>query len=174
MRFAAHLFATVALASSPGLGLAETLSGRVVAIADGDTVTVLDRDNVQKKIRLSGIDAPEKRQAFGSKAKEKISELTFGKQVDVDWTKTDRNGRIVGKVRVAPSYCPLSICPKSVDAGLEMVSAGFAWHYKKYQKEQSVDDRQKYASAEDLARKKKAGLWSDPDPIAPWDFRRKD
>ena len=81
----------------------DTLSGRVVGVADGDTVTVLDANHQQHKIRLSGIDAPEKSQAFGQRSKESMSALVFGKQVDVVWDKRDRYKRIVGKVMVQPA-----------------------------------------------------------------------
>ena len=88
---------------------ADTITGRVVGVADGDTVTVLDADKVQHKIRLAGIDAPEKAQAFGTRSKQNLSDLVFGKDVRVDWDKRDRYGRIVGKVWVQPSDCPT--CP---------------------------------------------------------------
>ena len=79
---------------------AETITGRVVGVADGDTITVLDSDNVQHKIRLAGIDAPEKKQAFGTRSKESMSDLAFGKALDVETSKRDRYGRQIGKVLV--------------------------------------------------------------------------
>ena len=87
----------VALACSAN---AETITGRVVGVADGDTITVLDSDNVQHKIRLAGIDAPEKKQAFGTRSKESMSDLAFGKALDVETSKRDRYGRQIGKVLV--------------------------------------------------------------------------
>lgn len=140
---------------------ADTLQGRVVGIADGDTVTVLDASNTQFKIRLMGIDAPEKKQAFGNKSKESLSALVFNKQVTVEYSKRDKYGRTVGKILVG-----------GVDANLEQVRSGMAWHYKQYQKEQSVEDRSTYAQAEEKARIEKRGLWVDKEPIAPWDFRK--
>jgi endonuclease YncB( thermonuclease family) len=139
---------------------ADTLRGRVVAIADGDTVTVLDESNTQYKIRLTGIDAPEKKQPFGSKSKEHLSSLIFNKQVTVEFSKKDRYGRTIGKITV-----------DGVDANLEQVKAGMAWHYKQYQKEQSVGDRSAYAKAEEVARVENHGLWVDPEPIPPWEWR---
>jgi len=153
------LLLTTLFVSSPSY--ADTLQGLVVRIADGDTVTVLDSSNTQWKIRLMGIDAPEKKQAFGSKSKQHLSDLVFNKQVKVDYSKKDRYGRTVGKLLV-----------NGVDANLEQVKAGMAWHYKKYQKEQSVEDRNLYAQAEDEARAGKRGLWIDKDPVPPWEFRR--
>ena len=120
---------------------AETVNGRVVGIADGDTVTVLDAYNTQWKIRLMGIDAPEKKMPFGQKSKEYLSDLVFNKQVSVEYSKSDKYGRTVGKIMV-----------DGVDANLEQVRAGMAWHYKQYQKEQSPDERVSYADAEEQAR----------------------
>lgn len=139
---------------------AETLSGRVVGVSDGDTVTVLDATNKQWKIRLMGIDAPEKKQAFGQKSKADLSDLVFDKLVTVEYNKKDKYGRTVGKILV-----------DGIDANLEQVKAGMAWHYKKYQKEQSPSDRSLYSQAEDQAKGEKKGLWVDKDPTPPWDWR---
>lgn len=140
---------------------ADTFQGRVVSIADGDTVTVLDASQTQHKIRLMGIDAPEKKQPFGQHSKQHLSDLVFNKQVSVEYSKQDRYGRTVGKVLV-----------NGVDANLEQVKAGMAWHYKAYQREQSAGDRVAYARAEEQAREGRLGLWFDSDPTAPWDWRR--
>ena len=140
---------------------AETLTGRVVRVTDGDTIVVLDTDKVQHKIRLQGIDAPERRQAFGTKSKEHLSDLVAGKTVEVDYSKYDRYGRVLGIVMV-----------NGEDANLEQIEAGMAWHYKKYQREQSPSDRVKYSDAELEARRHKVGLWRDPNAIPPWDYRR--
>lgn len=139
---------------------AETLAGKVVGVADGDTITVLDAAHEQHKIRLAGIDAPEKAQPFGQRSKAQMSDLVFGKPVAVEWSKRDRYQRIIGKVLVADR-----------DAGLALVSAGLAWHYKQYQKEQTTDDQVRYAAAEDTARARRAGLWADPNPVPPWEWR---
>lgn len=139
---------------------ADTLRGRVVGVADGDTVTVLDNSNTQWKIRLMGVDAPEKKQAFGSKSKEALSALVFNKQVQVEFNKQDKYGRTVGKILV-----------EGTDANLEQIKAGFAWHYKQYAREQSEADRTAYAHAEEQSRVAKHGLWADADPTPPWDWR---
>lgn len=141
---------------------AETLSGRVVGVADGDTITILDNTNTQYKIRLAGIDAPEKKQPFGSVSKKSLSDMVYGKQVSVDYSKQDRYGRTVGKVLV-----------NGVDANLEQVKHGFAWFYKKYQNEQSLQDRLDYLNAQEAAETSKVGLWVEPNPVAPWGFRKK-
>lgn len=159
-----HYFTRILLAAASLLlvhvSAADTLHGRVVGIADGDTVTVLDDTNTQWKIRLMGIDAPEKKMPFGQKSKESLSALVFNKQVYVDFNKRDRYGRTVGKILV-----------DGTDANLEQVKAGLAWHYKQYEREQSVADRAAYAQAEELARTERRGLWADADPIPPWDWR---
>ena len=92
--------ASVALLLFMALGAAhaDTLTGRVVGVTDGDTKTVLDANRQQHKIRLGGIDAPEKAQPFGQRSKENLSRLVFNKEVRVDWTKRDNYSRIVGKV----------------------------------------------------------------------------
>lgn len=140
---------------------ADTLSGRVVAIADGDTVTVLNASNTQFKIRLMGIDAPEKKQAFGNRSKQSLSSLVFNKQVTVEYNKKDRYGRTVGKIIV-----------DGIDANLEQVKVGLAWHYKQYQREQSEEDRLAYSEAEDKARNARRGLWQEIEPTPPWEYRK--
>lgn len=138
-----------------------TLQGRVVGVADGDTVTILGADNNQARVRLQGIDAPESGQAFGQVSKRNLSDLIFNRQVTVEYEKTDRYGRTLGKVLA-----------DGRDINLEQVKAGLAWHYKYYQDEQPPDDRRVYADAETQARSARRGLWADPAPIPPWDFRR--
>ncbi len=92
-------------------------TGKVVAVADGDTITVL-RERQQIKIRLAGIDAPEKKQAFGNASKERMSEMVFGKEVRADDRKKDRYGRTIGRVWVTSADCKASDCPKTLDAGM--------------------------------------------------------
>ena len=139
---------------------AETIIGKVVGVSDGDTVVVLDANKKQHKIRLSGIDAPEKAQPFGQRSKEHLSDLVFSKQVTVESDKTDKYGRTVGKVFV-----------NGVDANLAQIKAGFAWHYKEYAKEQSAADRESYARAETTARSSTLGLWRDAKLMPPWEWR---
>jgi endonuclease YncB( thermonuclease family) len=108
-----------------------------------------------------GIDCPEKAQPFGQNAKQSLSDLVFGRSVNVEWQKLDRYERIVGKVLVSGQ-----------DANLEQVRRGLAWHYKKYEREQEPLDRATYSQAEIEARMSNRGLWSDPTPIPPWDWRK--
>jgi endonuclease YncB( thermonuclease family) len=146
------------------------VSGRVVAVADGDTVTILDIQRTQHRVRLAGIDAPEKGQPFGQRAKERMSDLVFDKEVRLEGDKRDRYGRTVAKVWVTPPDCPR--CGQTLDAGLTLLTVGLAWHYKKYQKEQTAEDRERYSFAQYEAKAKRAGLWADPEPIPPWEWRR--
>ena len=150
---------------------AATLVGIVVGITDGDTITVLDAERQQHKVRLSGIDAPEKAQPFGQRAKQNLSRLVFKKEVAVDWTKRDRYGRIVGKVMVQPSDCPT--CPKTLDAGQAQLSVGLAWWYRKYSKDQPPEERGRYESEEQEAKARRVGLWQDSDAMPPWEWRHK-
>lgn len=133
------------------------------------------RPNTQHKIRLAGIDAPELKQAFGTRSKQNLSGLVFGKEVAVEWVKRDRYKRIVGKVLLdeTGADCAFRSCLKSLDAGLAQVRDGFAWNYKQYEREQTPEDRGRYTSAEHHAREKKVGLWADANPMPPWDWRHK-
>jgi endonuclease YncB( thermonuclease family) len=152
---------------------ADTLVGRVVRAVDGDTVYVLDAAQEQHKVRLSGIDAPERKQPFGTKSKEHLAELVAGQDIEVAWTNTDRWRRLIGTVWVASPDCRSEPCPKTLDAGLGLLTSGLAWHYKKYAHEQAEEDGERYAFAEEEARAKRAGLWNEPDPVPPWQWRRR-
>lgn len=140
---------------------AETLTGHVVGIADGDTLTLLDATNTQHKIRLAGIDSPEKGQPFGQVCKKSLSDLAYDRVVEVESSKLDRYGRVIGKVLV-----------NGQDVNLEQVRRGCGWHYKKYQNEQILDDRLSYNAAEESARSRRVGLWTDHEPVPPWDWRK--
>jgi endonuclease YncB( thermonuclease family) len=129
-------------------------TGRVVGIADGDTLTVL-ADNVPHKIRLAEIDAPEKKQAFGLRAKQSLSDLCFDQQAEVSPGVTDRYGRTVARVRC-----------KDVDTSLYQVNNGLAWAYTRYLTDPAI------ATAEQAARASGVGLWADADPTPPWLFRK--
>jgi endonuclease YncB( thermonuclease family)/methylphosphotriester-DNA--protein-cysteine methyltransferase len=136
------------------------IEGKVIRVSDGDTIAVLDKDNKQHKIRFQGIDAPESKQDFGQASKENLSKMVFGKQVTVVWEKVDKYRRTVGKVLL-----------DGKDVNIEQVKAGFAWHYKKYADEQPPEDRLSYAAAEAEAKAAKRGLWQDPNPTPPGEWR---
>ena len=140
---------------------AAVIEGRVVAVADGDTVTVLDARKRQQKVRLTGIDAPEKRQPFGEASRQHLAGLVFGRAVEARCPKRDRYGRWLCKLRV-----------DGRDANFAQLTAGMAWHYKAYGKDQGLFDFTGYALIELEARYRRRGLWADPRPQAPWAFRR--
>lgn len=161
MRRFAPLALLLAFALAPQAALSATLSGEVVGVSDGDTITVLDADRKTHKIRLAGIDSPEKGQPYGQRAKEGLSGLAYRQSVQVEWSKRDRWGRIIGKVFV-----------NGRDVCLEQLSRGLAWHFKRYESEQPLEDRLAYARAEQAAREAKAGIWIDSEPVPPWEWRR--
>jgi len=135
---------------------AESLIGRVVAVADGDSLTLLDGAQRQHKIRLVAIDAPERSQAFGHKAKQTLAEICFGKEAEAIIETKDRYGRYVSEV-----YC------EGINANEAMLSQGMAWVYTQYAKKFPH-----YTDLEISARTNRTGLWADQNPIPPWEFRR--
>jgi endonuclease YncB( thermonuclease family) len=137
-----------------GAAPAEEFAGRVVGVTDGDTLTVL-RARHPERVRLQGVDAPEKRQAYGERAKRFTADLAFDRMVTVRATGRDRNGRLLGEV----------VLPDGRSLNQELVRAGYAWWFKKY----SRDGR--LARLEEEARAGRRGLWADHSPEAPWDFR---
>lgn len=130
------------------------LAAPVVGISDGDTLTVLD-DRRQVKIRLANIDAPEKAQPFGQRSKESLSDLCYQKDANYQVQDIDRYGRTVAVVTCA-----------GVEANRAQIERGMAWVYPKYNKDRSLP------AVEAAARTASIGLWRDPSPIPPWDFRR--
>lgn len=133
-----------------------SFEAKVIGITDGDTIKVLTSENTQIRIRLDGIDCPESKQDFGSKAKQFASDFCFGKTVRIEKTGEDRYGRTLGFVYVGDSCL-----------NFELLKAGLAWHYKQYNKDS------KLAMMEDTARRKKIGVWSRADAEAPWEFRKR-
>ena len=168
MRLLPILFASIVAVNT----LAATITGRVVGVHDGDTITVLDGGNSQHKIRLAGIDAPELKQAFGNRSKQSLSEMVYNKQVKVEWDKRDRYGRIVGKVLFIPALCVTPGCLEPTDANYQQIAVGMAWYYRQYEKELNAEDRARYDAAENQAREAKRGLWADAKPVPPWEWRR--
>jgi endonuclease YncB( thermonuclease family) len=129
-------------------------SARVVRIADGDTITILYADNTQEKIRLYGIDCPERTQPFGRKARQFTSSLVFGKQVTIRSVDRDRYGRNVAWIYIG-----------EINLNAELVRAGYAWHYRKHSNDPMLQ------RLENEARKAGRGLWRDSDPVPPWKYR---
>ncbi len=136
-----------------------TISGKVVSVTDGDTITVLDSSNTQHKIRIYGVDCPESHQDYGQKAKQFTSDLVFGKTVEVKAMDTDRYGRTVGIV-IVDGKC----------LNEELVKNGMAWFYGQYCKASFCSKWKQY---QEEARSRKIGLWEMENPIHPWEFRRK-
>jgi endonuclease YncB( thermonuclease family) len=153
----------VSLTVAAGVVRAEQwiVAGRVVGVSDGDTITVLDAGKTQHVVRLGGIDAPERKQPFGSAAKEVLSSAVFDRRVEARCWKRDRYGREICSVFVGTR-----------DVGLAMIQDGYAWHYKAFEQEQSADDRAAYARTEADARSARRGLWRDAAPVPPWDWRK--
>lgn len=154
MKLLGIIFSLILLATTPTL--AATMSGKVVAVADGDTITILTPDKEQVKIRLNEIDAPEKDQPYGQKSKQALSDLVFGKEVRVEWQKTDKYKRTLGRVFVGET-----------DVNLQQVRSGAAWAYTRYLADSRI------MQAESEARNAKAGLWAlQADQIMPpWEWR---
>lgn len=137
---------------------AQWIEGKVIGVTDGDTLTVLDVSNVQHKIRLDGIDAPESGQDYGQKAKEALSSKVFGQTVRVRWREADRYGRTIGAVFVGDRWI-----------NREIVDEGWAWRYDDYSHSKLLKQ------AQENAKEEKLGLWADAgEPVPPWVFRHPD
>lgn len=149
---------TLSLLALAAPAFSQSVSCKVVSVSDGDTLVCLAAGNVQYKTRLYGIDAPESRQAFGTQSKSQLSSLVFGKQVTLDIKDTDRYGRHVADVKI-----------NGQSANLAQVESGHAWAYRQYLQ---GSDKNTYVAAESRARTAKRGLWSQPNPINPSDFRK--
>ncbi|OAM53402.1 hypothetical protein A7981_07350 [Methylovorus sp. MM2] len=137
---------------------ADQLQGRIIEVFDGDTVTLLS-ENMRVKIQLTGIDAPEMKQDFGVQSKQALSDCALDKIVVIDDYKSGKSGRSIGKVIV-----------DGVDCNLRQVRNGMAWHDTQHSEDQSQVNQQLYADAETMARSNRIGLWSQSNPVAPWDF----
>ncbi len=149
-----RLFLTCfALLLFPSVSFAD-FSGPVVSVIDGDTIDVLHNRHAER-IRLNGIDCPEKAQAFGKKAKQFTSTLIYGKHVTIRVLRNDRHGRTVADV----------LLPDGTNVSRELLRAGLAWWYRQYSKDVSL------GALEEEARQAKRGLWADPNPIPPWEIR---
>jgi micrococcal nuclease len=162
-RLASHLalgiFLTTKLAAAV-FGQELVVHGRVVGVTDGDTLKVLLADQRLLRVRFAFCDAPEKKQAYGARAKKAMSELVFGKDIDLRPHAFDRYGRTVAQVGV-----------DGKDVGLEMVRQGLSWVYERYITEASAEIQETYRKAQEEAKADRQGLWSDPNAIPPWIFR---
>jgi len=138
----------------------ERLDGLVIGVADGDTLKLLDAQRREWRIRLGGVDAPERGQPFGGTSKRHLAGLVFSRQVQARCGKVDRYGREVCQVLV-----------DGVDVGLAQIEAGMAWYYGRYGAELPADRRGRYEAAQTAAKAERRGLWADAQPRAPWDWR---
>lgn len=137
-----------------------SLFGKVTKVSDGDTIEVLDSEKTRHKIRLAGIDAPEKKQSFSNAAQKHLANLVAGKEVCIAGGEKDKYQRIVGTVII-----------NKTSANASLVALGYAWHYKKFENEQTATERTVFAQFEKEARSNTLNLWSNTSPIAPWDWR---
>ena len=160
-RHFAALTLTVLSLASAALGQEAIVRGRCVAVVDGDTIKALAAGNELLRVRLSWIDAPEKSQAFGQRSKQHLSELVFGREVELHTHGLDRYGRTLAVVML-----------DSVDINLEQVRSGMAWCYTRYLSEAPADIQASYQQAETEAWDQQRGLWSERDPTPPWEYRR--
>lgn len=154
---------------TPGLKLGETpkvgtvVEVKVTKVFDGDTFE-FQHEGQQYSVRLSGIDAPERSQDFSDQARQALRQWTANQLVRIDVLKIDNYKRLVSKVQLESGQY-------SGDVSLRLLEQGLAWHFKRYVKDQAVEDRQIYALAEEKARSANLGLWANPSPLAPWIFR---
>ncbi|MBR4220727.1 MAG: thermonuclease family protein [Victivallales bacterium] len=151
-----HRLLTLTLLLSISVCLADTLLGRVIRVLDGDTVELLTAQRENIRIRLNAIAAPEKSQAYGQRSRRYLNDLVHGRNVQVQYTSKDRYGRILGDIYLGEELI-----------NLKMVEAGLAWHYVMFAKGNTL-----MAKAEAEARAAKRGLWQEPNPIPPWEFRK--
>ncbi len=161
----ALVFAAALVQAPPAPAASRTLAGKVVSVADGDTLTVATPGAGRVKVRLYGIDAPEVRheevrgQPFGQNARRALRALTLGRSVRVAVVDVDTHKRVVGVVYES-----------GVDINLAMVREGWAWAYRRYL---AAPYASEYLDAEREARAKRLGLWREPNPLPPWEYRRR-
>ena len=155
IRLIAGLLAVFALLAASGPLHAAELQGRIVRVIDGDTLSLLDASRVEHRLRLASIDAPEKAQAFGARAKQALSDKCFGKEARATITDHDRYGREVARVSC-----------EGTDAAEAMVRMGMAWVFRRYAQSSSP-----LYTVENEAHEARRGLWSAPSPVPPWEWR---
>lgn len=149
-----------------------SIEGHVVDVYDGDTITVMDKDRNEWKVKLAAVDAPELGQTFGKKAKKELVELVIDRPVTVTFDRTEGGDRIVGIVELeSQREILVSVFPININKYL--VGQGFAWYDRSFERDQDVDERKLYSKLEADARQGKKGLWAEKNPVPPWTFRGK-
>lgn len=144
--------------------ISQVVSGKVVRVIDGDTIVILDSTNGQHRVRLVGIDAPEKKQAFSEEAKKLLSDIVFGKVVEVEFTARDAYGRILGKVATEANRW----------VNISLVTTGLAWRYREQSGGVSDKEWKFLGNGESGARQLRLNIWSVPNPIPPWEWRKRE
>jgi endonuclease YncB( thermonuclease family) len=147
-------FAALCFAKPPTV-----MSGRVIRVSDGDTIALLNADKAQIRVRLYGIDAPEKKQLYGEASRKYLADMVAGKDIEVKVHNIDRYGRSVGHIII-----------QNLDVNRAMIEAGYSWVYRQYCK---IPECVKWLLLEEEAKADKRGLWQEPDPVPPWEWRRK-
>ncbi len=142
--------------NSRGSTSTTSISGQVISIIDGDTYDLLTKEHKTIRVRMEGIDAPEKGMPYSKVSKDYLGNLCFGKNIRFEKSKNDNNGRAIG----------FSYLEDGTELSHEMVKAGMAWHFKKYNSDEGLAD------LEQLARASKLGLWTEENPIPPWEIRK--
>jgi endonuclease YncB( thermonuclease family) len=141
--------------------IAETLTGRVLRVIEGDRIVLLTPGGAQQQVRLLGIDAPERGQTDGARSQDYLAERLTGRFVVVVYQRRDRFGAIIGQVRLG-----------GVDVNLEQIRAGMAWYYRHQATELTPSERIVYEQAEQEARREHRGLWAGESPVSPWEWRQ--
>lgn len=151
-------------------------NGDVRAVVDGDTLHVRDRSGRIRLVRLAFVDAPEHDQPWGREARDHLTRLALGAPVTVTWRERDRYDRYVGVAWVSAPDQPCvgrPDCPRNLDLGHAQLAVGLAWWYRAYAARQDPQAQGQYAYAEAEAHRRRIGLWRDPAPVPPWDWRRR-
>lgn len=154
----ALFFVVMSVAAEPW---AKTFKGHVIAVADGETITVISAKHQQLRVRLAGIDAPERQQPFARQSRENLSRWVRRKEVVVEWDQKDRYGRLIGIVLL-----------DGREINLEQLRAGYAWWYREHTRELTPEAQRRYETAEQEARTRNRGLWQQENPVPPWEWRR--
>lgn len=170
-KYSVLLVLPVVLVLATGCANVSSTSGILIRALDGDTVDLKIGANESLRVRIAGIDAPEKSQAFGTESLTELLTFLSGERVDVIAYNKDRYGRTIAKLVILDEHCQ-EHCAAKNDVGLRLIAAGLAWHYKSYSMIQTPQDRVDYANAEVSARQQRFGLWAGHDPVPPWVYRK--
>ena len=155
MKFARVAVCCLVLVTWNAASAEDSVEGKVTRVIDGDSILVTDAKSVEYEVQLEGIDAPELKQDFGKESTEGLTKLLKGKTVRLTWKSKDNFERLLAQVYDGEKHI-----------NMEMIKSGMAWHFKRYNKDESL------AKAETEAKESKKGLWALESPVAPWDYRK--